>query len=745
MLNKFITRFLLITLILVGSLKSQSHPLALPDEGMWLPMFVDRLYYTDLQKKGLRLTPEELYSINHSSLKDAVVGLAAGSQPEGYFCTGEIVSEQGLVFTNHHCGYSYIQEHSTLENDILTNGFWAMSFEEELPNPGLTASILVRMEDVTRRVLENVTPDMDEDAREEAISKASEEIKKEASENGKYNCTVKSFFYGNEYYLFVYETYLDVRLVGTPPNSIGKFGGDTDNWMWPRHTGDFSIFRIYTAPDGSPAPYSKENVPLKPRHFLPISIKGVQKGDYAMIWGFPGSTDRFMTSWGVEQAINETNPTVVKIRDLKLKIMKEDMDADPRINLMYAAKYAQTSNYWKYFIGQTRGLKRLNVAEKKREIEDQFLKWAAQDPERQAKYGDALDLIRQGMRQQAPYAVPQTYLMEAVFQGPEIILFAMRSSGLLDLLTKADKAKGAEKEEINKKITATLDRIQKRAADFYKDYNPATDKKLFAALMQLYYQNVGPEYRPDIFQPLEKKYKGDFNRWAEDLFEKSIFASQEKLNQFLAKPSLKKLEKDPALKIAIEVRTYYMNLIGQNTEAEKIVNKGYRLFVDGLRQMNPNKFYAPDANSTLRMTYGSVLDYYPADAVHYDLMTTLTGVMEKEDPSNPEFVVDPKLKELYEKKDFGRYGVEINGRKDIITCFLSNTDITGGNSGSPIMNADGHLIGLAFDGNWEAMSGDIAFEPNLQRTISVDIRYVLFIIEKLGNCTRLIDELKIIE
>jgi hypothetical protein len=708
-------------------------------------MFVDRLYYTDLQKKGLRLTPEELYSINHSSLKDAVVGLAAGSQPEGYFCTGEIVSEQGLVFTNHHCGYSYIQEHSTLENDILTNGFWAMSFEEELPNPGLTASILVRMEDVTRRVLENVTPDMDEDAREEAISKASEEIKKEASENGKYNCTVKSFFYGNEYYLFVYETYLDVRLVGTPPNSIGKFGGDTDNWMWPRHTGDFSIFRIYTAPDGSPAPYSKDNVPLKPRHFLPISIKGVQKGDYAMIWGFPGSTNRFMTSWGVEQAINETNPPVVKIRDLKLKIMKEDMDADPRINLMYAAKYAQTSNYWKYFIGQTRGLKRLNVAEKKREIEDQFLKWAAQDPERQAKYGDALDLIRQGMRQQAPYAVPQTYLIEAVFQGPEIILFAMRSSGLLDLLTKADKAKGAEKEEINKKITATLDRIQKRAADFYKDYNPSTDKKLFAALMQLYYQNVGPEYRPDIFKPLEKKYKGDFNRWAEDLFEKSIFASQEKLNQFLAKPSLKKLEKDPALKIAKEVRTYYMNLIRQNTEAEKIVNKGYRLFVDGLRQMNPDKFYAPDANSTLRMTYGSVLDYYPADAVHYDLVTTLTGVMEKEDPSNPEFVVDPKLKELYEKKDFGRYGVEINGRKDIITCFLSNTDITGGNSGSPIMNADGHLIGLAFDGNWEAMSGDIAFEPNLQRTISVDIRYVLFIIEKLGNCTRLIDELKIVE
>ncbi len=745
MLKNFFIKILIFAEFLIISLQTQVFAAVLPDEGMWLPMFVERLYFTDLQKKGLKLTPDELYHINHSSLKDAVVGLAAGSQPEGYFCTGEIVSDQGLVFTNHHCGYSYIQEHSTLENDILTHGFWAMSFEEELPNPGLTASILVRMEDVTRRVLENVTDDMDENAREEAIEKASEEIKKEASENGKYNCTVKSFFFGNEYYLFVYQTYLDVRLVGTPPNSIGKFGGDTDNWMWPRHTGDFSIFRIYTAPDGSPAPYSKENVPLKPRHFLPISLKGVQKDDYAMIWGFPGSTDRFMTSWGVEQAINQTNPTIVKIRDLKLKIMKEDMDADPRIQLMYAAKYAQTSNYWKYFIGQTRGLKRLNVAEKKRIIEDQFLKWASKDPERQAKYGDALNLIQQGMRQQAPYVLPQTYLMEAIFQGPEILLFAMRSSGLRDLLEKAKTAKGEQKQELDKKIAATLERIKKRAADFYKDFNPSTDKKLFAGLLQLYYQNVGPEFRPDIFQRLEKKHQGSFNKWAEEVFTKSNFASQEKFNEFLANPSLKKLDKDPVFEIAMKVRPFYMDILDQNNQAEKVINKGYRLFVDGLRQMNPDKFYAPDANSTLRMTYGSVLDYYPADAVHYDLVTTLTGVLEKEDPNNPEFEVDPKLKELYEKKDFGRYGVEINGRKDIITCFLSNTDITGGNSGSPVMNADGHLIGIAFDGNWEAMSGDIAFEPNLQRTISVDIRYVLFIIEKLGHCTRLIDEVKIIE
>lgn len=321
---------LVVSVILIASvLSGKAAIITPPDEGMWLPMFIERLNYTDMQKLGLRLTPEELYSINHSSLKDAVVGLAAGSQPEGYFCTGEIVSDQGLLFTNHHCGYNYIQEHSTLENDILTNGYWAMSFEEELPNPGLTASLLVRMENVTKAVLQNVTPEMDEDAREQAISEVTDSIVKEASEGKKYNCTVKSFFNGNEYYLFVYQTYEDVRLVGAPPSSVGKFGGDTDNWMWPRHTGDFSIFRIYTAPDGSPAPYSKENVPLKPKHFLPVSIKGVQKGDFAMIWGFPGGTDRYMTSWEVKQAIDQTEPAIVKIRDLKLKIMKEDMQTDP--------------------------------------------------------------------------------------------------------------------------------------------------------------------------------------------------------------------------------------------------------------------------------------------------------------------------------------------------------------------------------------------------------------------------------
>ena len=732
-------------LMLAGSMGLRAGSYSPPDEGMWLPMFVDRLNYTDMQKLGLRLSAEELYAINHSSLKDAIVGLAAGSQPEGYFCTGEIVSEQGLLFTNHHCGYNYIQEHSTIENDILTNGFWAMSLDQEIPNPGLTASFLVRMEDVTRRVLDKVTPDMDEAARSEAIQAEIEKIREEASEEAKFNPTVKSFFNGNEYYLFVYETYTDVRLVGAPPSSVGKYGGDTDNWMWPRHTGDFSIFRVYSGPDGKPAAYSKDNIPLKPKHFLPVSLKGVEKNDFAMIWGFPGSTDRFLTSWGVHSAINETNPAIVKIRDLKLKLLKEDMDADPRIQLMYAAKYAGTSNYWKYFIGQTRGLKRLDVYEKKKEIENRFSQWVAQNPQRQEKYGNALGLIQNGLRAQAPFNLPMTYLSEALFQGPEILMMAMRSSGLIDLLEKMESAKGKEKEELQQKVNATIERIRKRADDFYKDYNLTTDKKVFSGLLALYRKDVAPDMQADIFAMLDKKFKGDFGKWADYVYEKSIFASREKLDAFLAKPSAKTLKKDPAIEMALKVRGFYMQFAGQMEAANVELEKGNRLFVAGLREMEPNKVYAPDANSTMRMTYGQVLDYYPADAVKYDLVTTLTGVMEKEDPSNPEFVVDPRLKELYEKKDFGRYASQIKGRTDIITCFLTNTDITGGNSGSPVINAKGELIGIAFDGNWEAMSGDIAFEPELQRTISVDIRYVLFIIEKLGRCQRLIDELKIVQ
>lgn len=716
-----------------------------PDEGMWLPMFVERLNYVDMQKMGLKLTAQELYSVNNSSLKDAIVGLAAGSAPGGYFCTGEIVSDQGLVFTNHHCGFNNLQEHSSVEHDYLKDGFWAMSYDEELPNEGLTASFLYRMEDVTAKVKATLTDDMTEEARAEAIDKISHEIQKEASENGKYDPIVKSFFGGNEFYLFVYQTYRDVRLVGAPPSSVGKFGGDTDNWMWPRHTGDFCIFRIYTAPDGSPANYSKSNIPMKPKHHLPVSIKGIQKDDYAMIWGYPGSTDRFLTSFGVQLAIDESNPTTVNIRDLKLRLMKEDMDADPRINIMYAAKYAGTANYWKYFIGQTRGLKRLKVVQEKQSTESALMNWIDQSAERKAKYGEAMQMIKQGYYDLKATNLNSVYLSEAVLQGPEIILFSMRSSGLIDLLKTADKAKGEDKVKAEEKLKGSIARLQKRATDFYKDFNLGTDKKLFAGLLGMYYKNIPQEQQPKAFVKMVDKYDGDFNKMADAIYSKSIFADQNQLNAFLADPKAKTLEKDPMIVLAIAFREVYMNLGQEQAPIQTNIDKGNRLFIAALREMKPDHKFAPDANSTMRVTYGKVLDYYPADAVHYDFFTTLDGVMEKEDPKNDEFIVDSKLKDLFNKKDYGRYGVKINGEDRLVTCFLTTNDITGGNSGSPVINANGELIGLAFDGNWEAMSGDIAFEPALQRTICADVRYVLFVIEKLGGCKRLIDEMTIVQ
>ncbi|MDD2964935.1 MAG: S46 family peptidase [Bacteroidales bacterium] len=716
-----------------------------PDEGMWLPMFVERLNYVDMQKMGLKLTPEELYSINNSSLKDAIVGLASGSAPYGYFCTGEIVSNQGLMFTNHHCGYNNLQEHSSVEHDYLTNGFWAMSFEEELPNPGLTASFLHRMEDVTQQIVSQLSDTMSEATRAAKIQEISEEIQEKAKEGGKYDPVVHSFFGGNEFYLFVYVTYRDVRLVGAPPSSIGKFGGDTDNWMWPRHTGDFCIFRVYSAPDGSPAAYNKENVPLKPRHHLPVSLKGVQKDDYAMIWGYPGSTDRYLSSYGVEQAINESNPTTVKIRDKKLALMKEDMNSDPRINIMYAAKHAGTANYWKYYIGQTRMLKRLKVADKKRATEAEFLKWVEQSPERKAKYGDALKLIADGYDQLKLTNLTSVYLSEAVFQGPEIIFFAMRTGGMAATLEALKKAKKEEKAKLVEKLQKTIEGQKRRAADFYKDFNMPTDRKQFAGLMEMYYNNVPADQRPAVFGQLEGKFKGDFKAWANYLYEKSLFASREKFEAFLADPDYKTLTRDPFFDMATKFRLSIMSINAMQEPAQEKIGKGNRLFIDALRQMYPDRKFAPDANSTMRVSYGSVQDYYPGNAMHYDLITTLDGVMEKEDPSNDEFVVDPKLKALWEKKDFGRYGIEINGEKQLVTCFLTTNDITGGNSGSPVINGNGELIGLAFDGNWEAMSGDIAFEPQLQRTICADVRYVLFVIEKIGECNRLINEMTLVE
>ncbi len=697
-----------------------------PDEGMWLPLFFERLNYVDMQKMGLRLTAEELYSINNSSMKDAIVSL-------GGFCTAEVVSAEGLLFTNHHCGYSQIQKHSSVNHDYLTDGFWAMSKAEELPNEGLFVSFLVRMEDKTSEVLGTVTDDMDESARSAAIGKKIEELKNAAAEDGKYEVELKSFFNGNEYYLFVYQEYKDIRLVGAPPSSIGKFGGDTDNWMWPRHTGDFSIFRIYTAPDGSPAEYSKDNVPMVAKQFLPISLKGYKQNDFAMIWGYPGTTDRYRNSWAVDATLNDIDPVIVKGLGIVLEHQKAGMDADNAVRIQYASTYAGLANFWKNKMGEARDLKRLNVIGKKQELENRLQQWINADEQRKAKYGDVLATYADVYKQYKDQNLYQRmWYTQLCFFGAKAFAFPGQATAIETVLKS-----GAKGDDLKKQ----MEKYKETSASHFKDYNNAIEQNVYAAMLKLFRANVPASQHPAIYQVIDKKYKGDIDEYVEEMFENSIFCTEANFNAFLEKPSLKKLNKDAAYQTYTSFLDIFKELQKTNQELSAQNRKANRLFVAALREMEPSKSFYPDANSTMRMTYGKVLDYYPADAVHYNYYTTLDGVMMKEDPKSDEFIVPAKLKELYNKKDYGRYGE--NGK--LVTCFLTDNDITGGNSGSPVINGDGHLIGIAFDGNWEAMSGNILFEPELQRTINVDIRYVLFVIEKYAGASNIINELKIVQ
>jgi hypothetical protein len=697
-----------------------------PDEGMWLPMFVERLNYVDMQKMGLHLTAEELYSINHSSLKDAIVSL-------GGFCTAEVVSPEGLLFTNHHCGYDAIQNHSTVEHDYLTDGFWAMNKNEELPNEGLFVSFLVRMEDMTTDVLGVVTADMDETARGAAITKKVDELKKDASEDGKYTVELKSFFNGNEYYMFVYQKYSDVRLVGAPPSSIGKFGGDTDNWMWPRHTGDFSIFRIYTAPDGSPAEFSKDNVPMVAKKFLPVSIKGYKKDDFAMIWGFPGSTDRYRNSWACEATLNDIDPVIVKGLGIVLENQKAGMDADNAVRIAYASTYASLANFWKNKMGEARDLKRLDVVQKKQELEAKLQQWINADEQRKAKYGDVLSTYADVYKQYKDQNLyQQMWYTQLCFFGSKAFSFPGQATAIETVLKT-----GAKGDDLAKQ----MEKYKETSKEHFKEYNNAIEQNVLADLLTLFRANIPAIQQPAIYQVIDKKYKGDITRYVADMFKKSIFYTEANFNAFLEKPNLKKMQNDPAFITYNSFMDNFKVLQKTNQELSAKNKKAQRLFVAALREMEPAKSFYPDANSTMRMTYGKVLDYYPADAVHYNYYTTLDGVMMKEDPNNEEFIVPAKLKELYNKKEYGRYGE--NGK--LYTCFLTDNDITGGNSGSPVINGDGELIGIAFDGNWEAMSGNILFEPELQRTINVDVRYVLFVIDKYAGASNLIKELKIVQ
>jgi hypothetical protein len=700
-------------------------PTSQAQEGMWLMHTLEEINEESMQNSGFRLDADDIYDINNASLKDAIIRLNGGS------CTAEVISSQGLVLTNHHCAYGAIQGFSSPENDYLTDGFFALSKDQEMNIEGFEVSFLVRIDDITDRILANVTNEMSEDERTQAIQTTQNEINTEYAEGDVhgYQYEVKSFYYGNEFYMFIYNTYRDIRLVGAPPESVGKYGGDTDNWMWPRHTGDFSMLRIYADADNKPADYSESNVPYTPKRHLKISMDGVDQGDFTMVMGYPGSTDRFLSSWGIEQALALHNPSVVDVRDLKLRTMKEHMDEDLGVRIQYAAKYAQTANYWKYYIGQSKGLKALNVQGQKEAIEARFSSWATSSPELEAEYGEALNLIEAYYVATDATAKADAYALEAGLIGSDITLFAVRFGRTAPGLFSGDADQ----------IAATKARLSGLCDDFFKDYDMATDRDLFINLMTKYQTDIAPENLPSFFENVDNKYKGSIDRYATKMYEKSFLVNEESARNFIANPSEKALNKDLAVNAAMSIlETYFGSM---ESEAQAKYDRGYRLFVKGLREMQPNKAFYPDANSTMRCTYGPVGNYSPADAVQYDFVTTANGILQKMDNTDPEFVVPARLEELLKARDYGQY-VDESG--ELVICFLHGTDITGGNSGSPVMNANGDLIGLAFDGNWEAMSGDIAFEPALQRTISVDIRYVLWIVDKFAGATNIIDELDLV-
>ena len=705
------------------------------DEGMWLPMFVERLNYVDMQKMGLQLTPEELYSINNSSLKDAIVGLSYGAHPRGFFCTGEIVSTNSLLFTNHHCGYSSIAALSTVEHDYLNEGFAAKSFEEELHAENVSASFLVRMEDVTAEIFSVIDGDMDYAAKQKAIKAKIKELEEEASEDGKLNPVIKGFFEDNEYYMFVYKTYTDVRLVFTAPQSIGKFGGDTDNWMWPRHTGDFSVFRVYADENGEPAEFAETNKPLTPKHHLPISLDGVQPDDFTMIWGFPGSTERYMSSYGINYNVDSFYPIVYEVFKAETDVMDEYMKIDKAVNIAYADDKAGLANTWKNFEGQIKMLRKNKVAERKAELENQFTEWVNANEDRKAEYGEVLETL------EAMYAQLAT---------TSRTLFYPNFLGQLNPLTRAydfvefDQVSTSKESSKEDKKAAAEGLKEINVDEMFKDLDARVEKDMFLAVINIYSNKFATEELPESMQELLKQYKGDWTALANDITDNSIFSTPESIKAFIEKPNAKKLEKDPAFIMIGALREQIYSVVPVYQMANSAITEANHSFVKGLREFyaetQPEKVLYPDANSTMRMSYGSVKDYQPADAISYDYVCTANGILEKYIPGDFEFDAPKRLLELIETKDFGQYA---NDYGELIVCFLSTNDITGGNSGSPIMNGKGELIGLAFDGNWEAMSGDVNFEPTLQRTINVDIRYVLFIIDKFAGATNLIDELDI--
>ena len=719
-------RLFLLAIISVSLLFSQ---VTKADEGMWMVNLLNKLDQGKLTEMGLKLSPEDIYNVNQSSLKDAIVVFGGG-------CTGEIISDKGLLLTNMHCGYDRIQSHSSVEHDYLKNGFWAKSMEEELPNPGLEVKFLKRIEDVTEEINSQLSDDMTEQERSARIKQISSQLEKEAVEGTHYSASVRPFYEGNEFYMMVYETFKDVRLVASPPTSIGDFGSLTDNWMWPRHKADFSMFRVYMSPDGKPAEYSPENVPYKPDHHLPVSLEGVGKEDFAMIMGYPGNTDRFMTSYGIKELKQIEHPNRIEIRGKKLDIIKEIMNKSPEHRIMYSSKYKGTSNYWKYSKGQMEGFKRIDLVSKRKKLEQKFLQWVTGNEQREDKYGETLELIREAYKKRKPYKNASQYVLETMLIGPEITRFAHDAKTLRKKLEMGFFKRLFNQKEIKKAEKSLKNRGEKH----FKDYHKPTDRDIALTLFKMFKKDIDKEYYPKAFAEGLKRNDGNVEKLVEELYSQSIFTDKEKFNNFIEDPEAETIANDPVYQFSQSVFNMYRELQQKSGQYDANLQKGQRLFVDGIMEMKDDKTFYPDANFTMRLTYGTVGGYKPRDAVKYKYYTTLKGVMEKEDPDNYEFRVPDKLKKLYRNKNYGRYGE--NGEMPV--CLITNNDITGGNSGSPVMNGKGELIGLAFDSNWEGMTGDIEFEEGMQKTVCTDIRYLLFILDKYGEVDWLIEEMDIV-
>ena len=698
------------------------------DEGMWLLQLMQQQNSIDMMKKqGLKLGAEDLYNPNGVSLKDAV-GIFGGG------CTGEIISPEGLILTNHHCGYGSIQQHSSVEHDYLTDGFWAKNRQEELPTPGLAFRFVHRIVDITDLVNSKIKSG--EVTETNALTypflrKVAKEELEKSDLNGKPGIEVKAlpFYAGNKYYLFYYKVYNDVRMVAAPPSSVGKFGGETDNWMWPRHTGDFSMFRIYADKNGEPAEYSAENVPLQTPKYLPISIKGLQENDYAMIMGFPGSTSRYLTQSEVKERMEADNQAMIDMRGVRLEVLRKAMEASDKTRIQYANKFAGSSNYWKNSIGMNKAIIDNDVLGTKAEQEKKFAEFAKGKPE----YEGIVEKIDAIVADRLPVYRQLNYLYEALNGAIEFGSTYM----IMDNIKK-----GLEEKNDSLLTTSKAQLQEVYEAIHNKDYDHEVDRAVAKAILPALAKVLKAEELPTFYQTIQDKFKGDYNAYVDDIYDNSILANQANFDKFMKKPTVKAIEKDPATAYSrskIEKRTAVAQTYNEKTGDLELLHKAY---IRGLGEMKMPVPSYPDANFTLRLTYGNVKPYSPRDAIHYKYYTTTDGILEKENPEDSEFTVPAKLKELILNKDFGRYAMP-DGTMPV--CFLTTNDITGGNSGSPVINAEGQLIGTAFDGNWESLSGDINFDNNLQRCINLDIRYVLFILEKLGGCEHLIKEMNIIE